>query len=65
LGIHSVHIIDHSSGGSSGGEGAHIALRGNPLRVGTDIGGYAATLSHALMAASSPTFPHTDQFASP
>jgi Asp-tRNA(Asn)/Glu-tRNA(Gln) amidotransferase A subunit family amidase len=28
-------------GGSSGGEGALIALRGSPLGVGTDIGGYA------------------------
>lgn len=26
-------------GGSSGGEGALIALRGSPLGVGTDIGG--------------------------
>ena len=28
-----------SSGGSSGGEGALLALRGSPLGVGTDIGG--------------------------
>ncbi|KAL2812557.1 amidase signature domain-containing protein [Aspergillus cavernicola] len=28
-----------SSGGSSGGEGALIAMRGSPLGVGTDIGG--------------------------
>jgi amidase len=28
-----------SCGGSSGGEGALIALRGSPLGVGTDIGG--------------------------
>ena len=27
-------------GGSSGGEGALIALKGSPLGVGTDIGGY-------------------------
>lgn len=26
-------------GGSSGGEGALIAMRGSPLGVGTDIGG--------------------------
>ena len=26
-------------GGSSGGEGALLALRGSPLGVGTDIGG--------------------------
>lgn len=29
-------------GGSSGGEGALVALRGSPLGVGTDIGGYVA-----------------------
>lgn len=28
-----------SSGGSSGGEGALLALRGSPLGVGTDLGG--------------------------
>ena len=28
-------------GGSSGGEGALLALRGSPLGVGTDISGYA------------------------
>jgi amidase len=28
-----------TSGGSSGGEGALIAMRGSPLGVGTDIGG--------------------------
>lgn len=28
-----------SSGGSSGGEGALLAMRGSPLGVGTDIGG--------------------------
>lgn len=27
-------------GGSSGGEGALVAMRGSPLGVGTDIGGY-------------------------
>lgn len=30
---------DLSSGGSSGGEGALIAMRGSPLGVGSDIGG--------------------------
>ncbi|KAL1405329.1 hypothetical protein Q8F55_008958 [Vanrija albida] len=30
---------DYGSGGSSGGEGALLALRGAPLGVGTDIGG--------------------------
>ena len=30
---------DHTSGGSSGGEGALLAMRGSPLGVGTDIGG--------------------------
>ena len=28
-----------SAGGSSGGEGALVAMRGSPLGVGTDIGG--------------------------
>ena len=28
-----------TAGGSSGGEGALLALRGSPLGVGTDIGG--------------------------
>lgn len=28
-----------SSGGSSGGESALLALRGSPLGVGTDVGG--------------------------
>jgi amidase len=28
-----------SPGGSSGGEGALLAMRGSPLGVGTDIGG--------------------------
>jgi len=28
-----------TSGGSSGGEGALIAMHGSPLGVGTDIGG--------------------------
>ena len=27
------------AGGSSGGEGALVALRGSPLGVGTDVGG--------------------------
>lgn len=31
-------------GGSSGGEGALIALKGSPLGVGTDIGGYVTQL---------------------
>jgi amidase len=29
-----------TSGGSSGGEGALIALKGSPLGVGSDVGGY-------------------------
>lgn len=29
----------HTSGGSSGGEGALLALRGSPLGVGSDVGG--------------------------
>ncbi|KAL1858743.1 hypothetical protein Daus18300_009877 [Diaporthe australafricana] len=33
------HNIDLSAGGSSGGEGALIALRGSVLGIGTDIGG--------------------------
>jgi len=33
------HDRDLSSGGSSGGEGALIAMRGSPLGVGSDIGG--------------------------
>lgn len=27
-------------GGSSGGEGALVAMKGSPLGVGTDVGGY-------------------------
>jgi amidase len=30
---------DVSSGGSSGGEGALLAMKGSPLGIGTDIGG--------------------------
>lgn len=33
-----------TSGGSSGGEAALLALRGSPLGVGTDIGGYVPCL---------------------
>ena len=33
------HNRDLSSGGSSGGEGALVAMRGSPLGVGSDIGG--------------------------
>lgn len=33
-----------SCGGSSGGEGALLALRGSPLGVGTDIGKYITIL---------------------
>lgn len=33
------HNLDYTSGGSSGGEGALVAMRGSPLGVGTDIGG--------------------------
>lgn len=32
-------------GGSSGGEGALLAMRGSPLGVGTDIGGYASCVA--------------------
>ena len=32
-------------GGSSGGEGALVAMRGSPLGVGTDIGGYVEARS--------------------
>lgn len=31
-----------TSGGSSGGEGALVALKGSPLGVGSDIGGYVS-----------------------
>lgn len=31
-------------GGSSGGEGALIGMKGSPLGVGSDIGGYASLL---------------------
>ena len=34
-----------TSGGSSGGEGALVAMRGSPLGVGTDIAGYVVPLS--------------------
>lgn len=33
------HHLDMTCGGSSGGEGALIAMRGSPLGVGTDFGG--------------------------
>ncbi|CZT24477.1 related to general amidase [Ramularia collo-cygni] len=33
------HNIDLSSGGSSGGEGALLALRGSPFGIGSDLGG--------------------------
>ena len=33
-----------TSGGSSGGEGALIGMKGSPLGIGSDLGGYA-TLS--------------------
>jgi amidase len=32
-------------GGSSGGEGALLAMKGSPLGVGTDIGGYGVRYS--------------------
>lgn len=31
--------VEISAGGSSGGEGALIAMKGSPLGIGTDIGG--------------------------
>ena len=34
------HNISLTAGGSTGGEGALVAMRGSPLGVGTDIGGY-------------------------
>lgn len=41
-------------GGSSGGEGALIALRGSPLGVGTDIGGKpAATIRNKSLPSRS------------
>jgi fatty acid amide hydrolase len=38
--------LDHSPGGSSGGEGAAIAAGASPLGVGTDIGGSIRTPAH-------------------
>jgi fatty acid amide hydrolase len=38
--------LAHSSGGSSGGEGAAIACGASPLGVGTDIGGSIRTPAH-------------------
>jgi fatty acid amide hydrolase len=38
--------LDHSPGGSSGGEGAAIACGASPLGVGTDIGGSIRTPAH-------------------
>lgn len=35
-----------TSGGSSGGEGALIAMKGSPLGVGSDIGGYVPVLTN-------------------
>ena len=35
-----------SSGGSSGGESALLALRGSPLGVGTDVGGSIRKSTH-------------------
>ena len=38
-----------TAGGSSGGEGALLALHGSPLGVGTDIGGYGLPAPSASM----------------
>jgi hypothetical protein len=35
-------------GGSSGGEGALLAMKGSPLGVGTDVGGYDTVCSQDL-----------------
>lgn len=40
------HNTSLTSGGSSGGEGALLALKGSPLGVGTDIGGCFLLLYH-------------------
>lgn len=37
-----------SAGGSSGGEGALIGLKGSPVGFGTDIGGVGLFISHSL-----------------
>lgn len=38
------------AGGSSGGEGALIAMRGSPLGIGTDIAGKSFLLKHTVIA---------------
>ncbi|UJO18965.1 Putative amidase [Fulvia fulva] len=55
---------ENTSGGSSGGESALIALRGSPLGVGTDIGGSlripAACTGIYTIKPSFGRFPHFD-----
>ncbi|KAG8735638.1 hypothetical protein FRC12_017974, partial [Ceratobasidium sp. 428] len=56
------HNLSLTSGGSSGGEGALIAMRGSPLGVGTDIGGSvripAAMCGHYALRPSYSRFPY-------
>jgi amidase len=48
--------LDHSPGGSSGGEGAIIAAGGSPLGIGTDIGGSIRYPAHCCgIAGIKPT----------
>ncbi|KAG8725402.1 hypothetical protein FRC09_000043 [Ceratobasidium sp. 395] len=56
------HNLSLTSGGSSGGEGALIAMHGSPLGVGTDIGGSvripAAMCGHYALRPSYSRFPY-------
>ncbi len=48
--------LEHTSAGSSGGEGAIIAAAGSPVGIGTDIGGSIRSPSHACgIAGIKPT----------
>lgn len=42
---------DLTSGGSSGGEGALIGMKGSPFGIGTDIGGSIRSVSSSPIGA--------------
>jgi amidase len=41
--------VDLVPGGSTGGEGALLAMRGSPIGVGSDIGGSVRSVGHCLL----------------
>lgn len=47
------HNRNLTSGGSSGGEGALIAMKGSPLGVGSDVGGSVLAISKKTQAKAS------------